>query len=133
MILLNKEILDIIEKSRQEHNTKNTLFLDKYIKYYNMPIEDNVFLYESFAGAGLIDNPYAIFLELKKRSDFDKYTHVWVLRDFRENNFNFIEYAGCPNVKFIKYGSDDYLKYISIAKILINNCTFPTYWTKKPG
>ena len=98
-----------------------------------MPIENNVFLYESFAGAGLIDNPYAIFLELKKRSDFDKYTHVWVLRDFRENNFNFIEYAGCPNVKFVKYGSDDYLKYISIAKVLINNCTFPTYWTKKQG
>lgn len=98
-----------------------------------MPIENNVFLYESFAGAGLIDNPYAIFLELKKRNDFDKYTHVWVLRDFRENNFNFIEYAGYPNVKFVKYGSDDYLKYISIAKVLINNCTFPTYWTKKQG
>lgn len=98
-----------------------------------MPIKDNVILYESFAGAGMIDSPYAIFLEFLRNKKFDDYIHVWVINNFENNNFRLLEYADKPNVRFILYGSNDYLKYISIARYLINNNTFPTYWTKKPG
>lgn len=96
-----------------------------------MPVQDNVILYESFSGEGIIDNPRGIFESFKKRQDFYKYIHVWVLKEEYNYTFEFLSYSGYPNVKFIYYGTDEYLKYISISKYLINNCTFPSYWTKK--
>lgn len=98
-----------------------------------MPIKSNVILYESFAGAGMIDNPYGIFCEFAQTDEFRDWTHVWVLKDFEENKHAFLRWAAYPNIKYVLYGSDEYLKYISIAKVLINNCTFPSYWTKKDG
>ena len=107
MTRLNDEILNIIESARKSHNNKQALFLEKYIDYYNMPIKDNVILYESFAGAGMIDSPYAIFLEFLRNDKFDDYIHVWVINNFENNNFRLLEYVDKPNVRFILYGSND--------------------------
>lgn len=96
-----------------------------------MPIQDNVILYESFSGEGIIDNPRGLFEAFKKRMDFNDYIHVWVLKNSYNYDFDFLKYSNYSNVKFIYYGTNEYLKYISIAKYLINNCTFPPYWTKK--
>ena len=82
---MNDEILNIIESARKSHNNKQALFLEKYIDYYNMPIKNNVILYESFAGAGMIDSPYAIFLEFLHNKKFDDYIHVWVINNFENN------------------------------------------------
>ena len=128
---MNKQVLSIIEQSKQVHNTKNGLFLEKYINYYNLPVKDNFILYESFCGQGIIDNPYALFQAFMKRSDFSDYQHIWVVDNFEDKWYQIMEYSIYPNVRFIKYGSDEYLKYLSISKYLINNCTFPTYFTKK--
>ena len=126
---MNKEILEIIENSRESHNKKMTLFLDRYISdFYSLPVRDNVILYESFSGAGMIDNPYGIFLDLVSNQFLE---HIWVLKDFDENSYNILKYINYNNVKFIKYNSDEYMYYLSTAKILINNCTFPSWWTKK--
>lgn len=127
----DKRILEIIEQSKKNHNTKTGLFLEKYIGYYSMPIEENFILYESFNGQGIIDNPYGLFKAFQKRNDFKEYTHIWVLDDFESNWFMITELSIYPNVRFVKYGSDEYLKYLSVCKILINNCTFPPYFTKK--
>lgn len=97
-----------------------------------MPVKDNVVLYESFSGAGLIDSPFVFFKNFLTREDFEFYTHIWVVKDFKDIEQEILEYCALPNVRFVKYGSDNYLKYISIAKYLFNNNTFPTYWTKKP-
>ena len=86
MTKLNKEILEIIENSRESHNKKMTLFLDRYISdFYSLPVRDNVILYESFSGAGMIDNPYGIFLDLVSNQFLE---HIWVLKDFDENSYN---------------------------------------------
>lgn len=98
-----------------------------------MPIKNNVILYESFSGEGIIDNPRGLFIEFTKRMDFYNYIHVWVIKESYNYNFDFIQFSKYPNVKFVYYNSEEYLKYISIAKFLINNCTFPPYWTKKKG
>lgn len=127
----NERILKIIEKSKQNHSTKNGLFLEKYIGYYNMPVQDNIVLYESFCGQGIIDNPYALFKSFMKRDDFKDYIHVWVLDNFESKWFQILEYNQYTNIRYVLYGSDEYLKYISTAKYLINNCTFPSYFTKK--
>ena len=128
---MNKEILEIIENSKTAHNTKNGLFLEKYISYYNMNVRDNYILYQSFDGQGIIDNPYAIFKAFIEREDFLNYVHVWVVNNFENKDYQIIKYSSFSNVIFVKYGSDDYLKYISVSKYLINNCTFPSYFTKK--
>ena len=127
----NEKVLSIIEKSKQNHNTKNGLFLEKYIKYYNMPVQDNIVLYESFCGQGIIDNPYALFKSFMKRDDFKDYIHVWVLDDYESKWYQIIEYSHYANIRYVLHGSDEYLKYLSVAKYLINNCTFPSYFTKK--
>lgn len=97
-----------------------------------MPIKNNVVLYESFSGAGMVDSPFVFFKEFFTREDFESYIHIWVVKDFKDVKQEILEYCARPNVRFVKYGSDNYLKYISIAKYLFNNNTFPTYWTKKP-
>lgn len=127
----NQKILDIIEKSKKSHNTKNGLFLEKYIGYYNMSIKDNYVLYESFNGQGIIDNPYGIFRAFLRRLDFVQYIHIWVIDDFEEKWYQIMEFTNLPNVRFVKYGSDQYLEYLSTSKYLINNCTFPPYFIKK--
>lgn len=128
---MRNDILNIIEQSKIKHNNKNTLFLEKYLNYYSMPVNNNVILYESFNGDGMIDNPYGIFKAFERRIDFNKYTHVWVINNYEVEWFNIIEYSKYFNVKFILHGSDDYLYYLSTSKYLINNCTFPPYFTKK--
>ena len=70
-----------------------------------MPVKSNVILYESFSGAGMIDSPYAIFLEFLRNDKFDDYIHIWVINNFENNNFRLLEYADKPNVRFILYGS----------------------------
>lgn len=130
-LMKNKKILNIIEQSKKKHSTKNALFLEKYIKYYELPVKENHILYESFCGQGIIDNPYALFKSFMKRDDFKKYVHIWVVDNFEEKWFQIIEYSKYSNIRFVSYGSDEYLLYLSTAKYLINNCTFPTYFTKK--
>src|SRR5699024_10068438 len=43
------------------------------------------------------------------------------------------KYSKYKNVKFIVKESEDYLHYLTKCKYLINNATFPTYFTKKPN
>lgn len=128
---MRNDILKIIEDAKSKHNNKNSLFLEKYLSYYHQCVQDNIILYESFNGAGMIDNPYGIFKAFEKRSDFEDYIHIWVISNYDKEWFNIIQYSQYKNIKFIIYGSDDYLYYLSVAKYLINNCTFPPYFTKK--
>ena len=40
-------------------------------------------------------------------------------------------YRDDPNVKFIKFQSVEYREYLATAKYLINNVSFPGYFTKR--
>jgi CDP-glycerol glycerophosphotransferase len=101
-----------------------------YTEYYeNFEVDPNVVVYESFHGNSMSCNPYAIFLELLSREDFQGYTHVWVIndRDRISNRFHHLK-----NVIFVQKESDLYLRYLASAGILINNSTFPAYFIRKP-
>ena len=105
-----------------------------YAYYYKyLPVKENVILYESFFGRGLLCNPYAFFLELISNKEYKNYIHVWVIEDFESNQAIINTYSTNKNIKFIRYGSREYLKYLCSAKYLINNFTFPSYFTKKAG
>ena len=60
---------------------------------------------------------------------YKNFTHVWALND--QDNPYAQKYKGLKNVRFVKVHSEEYIKYLTKAKYLINNVTFPTYFQKK--
>ncbi len=102
----------------------------KYTEFYEgMPLQDGLVLYESFMGASMSCNPFAVFLELRRREECKGWTHVWVL-DRRDSAPQ--EFRNQPDVVFVARGSDAYLRYLASAKLLVNNVTFPEYFVRKP-
>lgn len=114
---------------------------EKYAKdpeeYRNMQYRESVdvlqvqrrtVLYESTHGAAIGGNPYAIFRHLLQHEDFSGWTHVWVMesgisvpRDLRS----------CPSVILVEHGSDLYQRYLATASHLINDSTFPYWFTRR--
>ena len=75
---------------------------------------------------------YAHFSELSMtQTEFQEYLHVWVIDDFSDNEPWMGLYRDDPNVKFIKFQSVEYREYLATAKYLINNVSFPGYFTKR--
>ncbi|KYD09563.1 glycosyltransferase [Heyndrickxia sporothermodurans] len=103
----------------------------KYTKYLNKSkVKKHMILYESYHGKNMTGNPYAIFKGILKDPQFRHYHHIWAVED--EVNILPI-YKNYKNVTFVKRHSDDYLKYLTEAKYLINNTSFPYYFQKKQG
>jgi len=103
-----------------------------YAKYYaECTVDSRMVLYEAYAGRGLVCSPYAIFKMFQKRSDFGAYTHVWAVESQEQQQELKVEW-GQPNVSFVVRDSDSYCRYLCMAKFLINNLSFPNYFTKKP-
>lgn len=100
-----------------------------YVK--NCPVEDKTILYEAFGGRGMICNPYAIFCALLQDDRYQDFTHIWVIDDFDSNVASVKKYESYPNVKFVKFKSDEYCKALAVSKYLINNVSFPGYFLKR--
>ncbi|QQZ10347.1 glycosyltransferase [Heyndrickxia vini] len=103
----------------------------KYTKFFKKSkIKNNVILYESYHGKNMTGNPFAIFKGILKEPEFRNFQHVWAMED--EKNILPI-YRNYKNVTFVIIHSDEYLKYLTEAKYLINNTSFPYYFQKKHG
>ncbi len=100
-------------------------------QYEKTKVKENYVLYESFFGRGMTDNPYALFLELLNRKGYRHLQHFWVLDDFDDNAGMISKYKVYPNVHFIKIDTHEYVKALAECKYLINNSTFPFYFSKK--
>ncbi|EFV70426.1 Cps2D protein [Bacillus sp. BT1B_CT2] len=94
-------------------------------------IDQNIIFYESYHGKAMNDNPFAIFKHLINNEEYKNFTHIWALND--QDNPYAQKYKGLKNVRFVKVHSEEYIKYLTKAKYLINNVTFPTYFQKKEG
>jgi CDP-glycerol glycerophosphotransferase len=100
-----------------------------YTEYYErLAITPKTVLYESFHGASMSCNPYAIFLYLLDASEFQDWKHIWVVNDLEKVDAKF---KANKNIIFIKRNSDAYMRYISSTEYLINNNTFPPFFIKK--
>lgn len=102
-----------------------------YAQYYQeCNVDENMILYEAYAGRGMICSPYAIFKMFGQRSDFTRFTHIWVVESEQQQQEL---KANCnnPNVEFVVRDTPLYCRYLCTAKFLINNLSFPTYYTKK--
>lgn len=115
-------------KSGTERRRMKYAYLYKYEK-----IDNRMIMYESFFGRGMLDNPYAIFLYLLENEKSIEYTHIWVLDDVKNHQTLIKEWSTKKNIIFVSRHSLDYLRYLCKAKYLINNVTFPSYFSKKPN
>ncbi len=107
---------------------KTTRYAKAYKKY---SVKNNIVLYEAFMGRGMLCNPYAIFWELFENPKYKKLKHVWVLDDIEQHSDLLAKYKKNSNVFFVQRETKEYFKYLSKAKYLVNNSTFPGYFTKK--
>src|SRR5699024_2803958 len=81
----------------------------------------------------MTNSTYIIFKYLMIHLDYQKYIHIWVIASKKMQKSFSKKYNKYKNVKFIVKESEDYLHYLTKCKYLINNATFPTYFTKKPN
>ncbi|WP_208455770.1 CDP-glycerol glycerophosphotransferase family protein [Staphylococcus durrellii] len=106
--------------------------ITKYAKYYKTnKVNSNYVLYQSRDGQSMTDSPYAVFLHLLENATYKNLYHIWVV-DTEDKKMKFgNEFRNYSNVKFIVKESDEYLNYLTESKYILNNSTFPAYFTKK--
>lgn len=119
-----------VDMSKYEAS-KETKALMEYNEYFHeLPIQRNVVLYESFLGASVGCNPFAIFRYILDRPEFQGWTHVWVIHNWSDIP---AEFADRSNVIFIPRNCDAYRRYLASAEYLINNVTFPYWFSRRDG
>ncbi|CAM3807952.1 CDP-glycerol glycerophosphotransferase family protein [Rouxiella silvae] len=114
------------ENYRKNENVKK--FSDYNFYSERKSIVKNSILYESFQGSSISCNPLAMFLEIYYREEFAGFRHFWVINDI-SNVPDYIKEL--DNVYFVKHNSDLYLESLATSRLLINNSTFPPYFTKR--
>lgn len=96
-----------------------------------LPIYSNAIFYESFFGAGLTDNPYALFRYILKIDSDKKYRHIIVVND--EKTIHVRRFKKYENVFFIKYNSPEYKRWLAIAEYLVFNTSTAHYFSARRG
>lgn len=109
--------------------TRNIMYYAKL--YANVKVEKNYILYQVRDGQSMTDSPYAIFKHLLNDKSYNDFQHIWVVSDSSKQKSYSKLYNKSNNVKFIIKESKEYLLYLTKCKYLINNATFPNYFTKK--
>ena len=95
------------------------------------PVRIGTVLYESFAGNGVLCNPEALFRALLIAPDMQDLRHVWVLDDMTRHREIRHEFADNPNVRFVRYRSSAYFRWLATSQYLVNNATFPSQFSKR--
>jgi CDP-glycerol glycerophosphotransferase len=99
-----------------------------------LPLRDDVVVWESFGGRGILCHPEAIFREVLAADDLAHLRHVWVLR---EPPAAPSAAAGAllrhPRVSTVRPGTAAYVRHLSTAGTLVNNATFPTWFGVRAG
>ncbi|HEY3504767.1 MAG TPA: glycosyltransferase [Actinocatenispora sp.] len=118
---------------RIRHRLKVIKQFESHAHWRDAKIEPDTVLYESFSGNGMLCNPEGIFRELLNAPDTQHLKHIWVLSDFTRYRRTIREFAGHPNVSFVKYQSGAYYRALATSQYLVNNATFPPQFGKREG
>jgi CDP-glycerol glycerophosphotransferase len=115
--------------SKYEKNAslKNAIEYNELIE--TLPVDDNVVLYESYHGASVSCNPFAIYTALASDPAYSHLTHVWALNDIACAPKTM---KNISNVIFVERSSHLYRRYVATAKYLINNNTFMPWFVRRP-
>lgn len=128
MRIFNKPYSIDINPYLKNNKLKLVLQYNEYCE--TLPIRENTILYESFAGESVSCNPYAIFANIVNKEEFSNWTHVWVLNDIERIPD---ELNSHHNILICSRESDNYLRFLATSKYLINNSTFPPYFSRRQG
>ena len=101
--------------------------------YESAIIDDNMIVYETRDGNSIVDSPLAIFLYLVSHSDYEKYHHIWIIKEDTEILKSIIPDEYRSKVDFVIRGSIDYADALLKGKYLISNSTFESFFVKRPG
>jgi len=111
---------------------KSIWLVKKYENYKKVkPIDNHLILFESYQATRMSGNPLAIFEEMITNPEYKDFRFVWVLND-DDNPYKKI-YEKDKRVSFCRAHSLKFVKYLSTAKYLVNNKTFPYYFAKRDG
>ena len=113
-------------------SARDSVVRERYAHWRTLPVQQDVVLYESFSGNGMLDNPEAIFRHLLDQPDLAHLRHVWVLNDLQGHPEVTEEFANHPRVRFVQSLSPGYLRALATSKYLVNNATFPQQFAKRP-
>ncbi|MEC4023477.1 CDP-glycerol glycerophosphotransferase family protein [Pseudomonas fulva] len=111
----------------KSHGLKNAIEYNELVE--TLPIEENFVFYESFHGASVSCNPYAIYKALSSAPEYNHLTHVWALTNI---NAAPDQLKKSKNVIIVERNSYLYRRYIATAKYLINNNTFMPWFVRRP-
>jgi CDP-glycerol glycerophosphotransferase len=109
------------------------LQFDHHAYWRARPLRLGTVMYESFSGNGMLCNPEAIFRHLLRRPEFASFEHIWVLSEPRRYRDTIDEFRNVHNVRFVRYRSPAYFRALATSEYLINNATFPSEFSKRPG
>lgn len=99
--------------------------------YKKNKVQSNYVLYQSRDGKSLTDSPYAVFIYMINNKNYKHMEHIWVVDSEKKRKYYKNKYSHLKNINFIIKESHDYLDYLTKAKYILNNSTFPPYFTKK--
>lgn len=127
---VSRPLADFIYKSYKSLNNKKPNSKEQqYAKLHSFTsVKDKSILFESHYGKKVACNPLAIFSSLLKNKEFSKYECIWVINKGTIIPDYIRKYN---NVRFVIYQSKQYLEVLCTAKFLINNNTFPSYFSPK--
>ncbi|HCT0450952.1 TPA: CDP-glycerol glycerophosphotransferase family protein [Staphylococcus pseudintermedius] len=119
----------ILKRAKSKYQKK----VNQYAQlYHSTSIKPHQILYQVRDGKSITDSPYATFLGLNAHETFSNYQHIWVVDHPDTLVFYQEKFKVFQNVSFVIKESNEYLKALTESKFLINNATFPAYFTKKP-
>ncbi|MBZ5981202.1 CDP-glycerol glycerophosphotransferase family protein [Leuconostoc gasicomitatum] len=95
----------------------------------SLPVVQNTILYESFFGAGLVDNPYAIFRYILQNDEHNQYTHIIIVNNINSQHLD--RFRELENVIFVKYNSPEYKRWLAVSEFLIFNTSTAHYFAAR--
>lgn len=95
----------------------------------NFAIRPRTIVYESYSGNSMSCTPLALFRNLLADPDYAGWLHVWVIN---EPDAIPPEYRDRADIVFVRKETDAYRRYLATASHLVNNSTFPAYFTRRP-
>ncbi|MGX6970530.1 CDP-glycerol glycerophosphotransferase family protein [Vagococcus bubulae] len=106
--------------------------VETYTHYFiNESVEKKTIFYESRDGKSFTDSPLWMCLYLLKKDVDKQYTHIWSIQSSEEMTYFMTRFKEYDNVLFVERNSDEYLKWLTKAEVLINNATFQSFVTIK--
>lgn len=128
-----KAILKVAKKYRSGGQYRARYYFTKWYEK-NLPIDDGVVLFQSFDGKNFGGNPFYMLNEMRKHAEWDNLSAIIAVNaDAVERTRVLISAHGFRDCRIIAIHSDEYCRWLSCAKYLVNNSTFPTYFIKRKG